>query len=171
MNWEWLPINWEAVLAIITTIYTLLIFVTLLYVRKQVKEAAEGRTVQISFAIFNELENEEVRIARRYLYETVPEDIAGLPDEKVKQHLEACARALVAFDIVGYLLWQESLDPDPILALYWSAIWKCWKRGEKLIKWARVKRGDPTHLTMFQHLFHISDAHRQANEYAEPRFY
>ena len=136
-----------------------------------VKGQEKNRKLQATLTIFAELQIKEIRNARRYVYEYVPEDIRDLADSELQEHLINVEEAIIAFERVGYLLQEGHIDTEPIISNYWAEVWKCWQRTRGLIHWAREKRGDPTYLGSFDHLFFLAEAYRIENNYGEPRFY
>ena len=166
-----LPVNWQAVTGIATSLYAFFVFLTLLYIHRQLKETQSTRKREAASAIFKELQTKEARDARRYIYRFVPISLEGIGEEERQTHLEKAEEAMIAFDRIGYLIKEGHIDPDPILIPAWSLVWRCWNKSENLVRWAGEKRNAPYYLEHFRHLFEQSESHRKENNFDEPRFY
>ena len=167
VNWA---LGWAAITAWAMCVYVILVAGTLVGVYFQLRELKKHRTLQASLAIFKELHTREARRARRDIYERVPGNIERTDENDLKMYSEMADEALITFELIGYLIGERYIDPAPLIDTHWLAIWKCWKKCERLIGWAREQRNEPTHFRRFEELFDRCEAHRRENQYEEPRF-
>ena len=156
---------------IATWIYVILVFVTLVVVYLQLRELSKNRKLQATLTIFSELYTELARKARKKVYKEVPADINGIDDEKLESYLEIVQDACFMYHRIGYLVSKGHIDSDPIITTHWRTIWRCWKKAEKLIIWARTKRGNQNYLEYFKYLFDLSEDYRVQNQLEEPKIY
>lgn len=126
---------------------------------------------QETLTIFKELQAKDLVDARRYIYENFPESLIGLEDNQIKDHFHKAEAAFLAYDRIGYLLYEDHVDEEHIMENYWSSIWRCWQRGKDLIELARKRRGEPDYLDNFEYLFELAEDYRVRNEYEEPKFW
>ncbi len=168
MNWAW---GWDAVTAVATSVYALLVALTIALARKQLLAMNEARKMQSVLAVFREIHAKEARDARRYIYQKVPREIAGIEAGELQRHLEAAEEALIAFDRLGYMLKAGHISVEPIAERVWSAVWRCWTRSKELIRWAQEQRSDPTYLDGFKYLFDEVEAYRASENLPESSIY
>ena len=167
-NWQ----VWTALGTLLATwVYVILVFITLFYIAGQFREARSDRKRETALSAFRELQTKEARDARRYIYGTVPLNLEGLNDELLQQYLEAAEEAMLAFERIGYLIYEGHVDSEPILVNHWPVVWKSWKKTQGLIVWARGKRGEVTYFNNFDYLFQIAEKYRVQHGYPEPKFY
>ena len=159
--------------SIATWIYTLFVVLTLRNLSGQVEELRRSREIQSTGIVFKELQSTKARRARQYIYEHVPKELVDtfILETELKTHLQKAGEALVAFDRVGFLAKEGDINPAPIIEHLWPVIWRCWKKSEALIRWARDKRGESEYLSGFGHLFDLSEAYRESNMLPEPKFF
>lgn len=163
-------IYWQKSAALATWVYATLVFITVIYAVVQVRELRKNRKLQTSFILFQELQAEKVRNARRYIYDHVPMSTEGVDETELKKHAVACEEAIQMFHRVGYLLREKQIDPDSILENYWDVVWRCWRRTASLIRWSRDQRNNPEHFFAFEHLYNMCEEYRKKNNYEEPKF-
>jgi hypothetical protein len=162
---------WQILTAIAAVISTAIFAGALWYARIQVKEIKQNRKLQEVVAIFKELKTPELVAARRYIYESFPEDLEGIELGQLKTHLQKAEVAFIVFDRLGYLIEQGHVDKEPILDNYWPLIWRCWKKSEKLIHWTREQRGQKESLRKFEYLFNLAEVYRIQHGYPRPKFF
>ncbi|KKQ56278.1 MAG: hypothetical protein US74_C0016G0002 [Parcubacteria group bacterium GW2011_GWA2_38_13] len=162
---------WQALTAIATGLYVVLVFFTLLVIYYQLKELKKSRTLHALITLFDVLQNSEARRARKYIHDNMPVKVRGLTVEELEKHLERMWEAVAAFDRIGYFLQKGYVHTDEIVPLFWAMVWRCWKKSEKLIRLTRRKRGDPIYRAGFEYFFIVSDAYREEHGYKKPRFY
>lgn len=163
---KWTTVGTWAV-AFFTLLYVVAVTLTLLYIRKQFKETEKRRKLGLTLTIFKELQTREMRRARKYIYTRVPQDVSEVSESELQEHLEEAESAIAPFDLVGYLIQEEYLDRESILANYWRGIWKCWKKSEHLLRWARRRRNEPI-FHHFDDLARESERYRHEKNYEEP---
>lgn len=150
-----------------TLLSAAILFLTFLYIRRQFKAAEKRRVFDITLSVFEKLQTDEVRRARRYLYERVPWNIHGVSEDELRGHMIEAEKVIALFDLLGYLLREGHVSKKATLAYYWRGVWKCWKKSERLLTWARRARHEPV-FHDFDHLFHECEKHRRENNYEEP---
>lgn len=150
-----------------TLLYVFFVARTLRYIRGQFEEAKTRRIFDITLSIFREIQPDEVRRARRYIYERVPWDVHGLTDSDLQTHMIEAERAIATFDLMGYLLKEGHISKEATLAYYWRGVWKCFKKSERLLRWARQRRNEPVFENL-DYLFHECEEYRREHGYPEP---
>ena len=96
--------NWDAITAIATSVYVVIVAITLIVILLQLVEFRKNRKLQAALTIFQELQIQKARESRRYIYEQVPESTENLADKVMKDHLIAPEEAIAVFNRVGYLI-------------------------------------------------------------------
>lgn len=162
--------NWQMITAVAAFLSAGLVGLTLWYIRGQFDEMKKRRKLDITITIFKELQTDKVRRARKYIYTRVPWDIASVSESELQTHLEEAEAAITPFDLLGYLVREGHIDREPILANYWRGIWKCWKKSERLLRWARRRRNEPI-FHHFDDLARECEKYRQDKNYEEPTLY
>ena len=165
MHWS------EIVTAIATSIYTMLFFIAVRFAYVQTRGFEKNRKLQAALTIFKELQASELMEGRRYIYEQIPQDIKNIDVAQLKEHLQKVESSLIAFERIGYLVYEGHIDTEPIIVNYWPSIWRCWKKCATLIRWARTQRGEKVYFARFEDLFYRCEAYRAENEFEEPKFY
>lgn len=97
-------INWDAITAVATVLYAILVLITLYYIKRQFTATEQNRKLQVALIVFRELGAPEVRRSRRYIYTQVPRNVTGINDTELQRHLMNAEEALIAFDRVGVSL-------------------------------------------------------------------
>ena len=154
-----------------TWIYMVLVAVTLWYIYQQLKAQKETHKLQSALTIFSELYTEMARKARKKVYKEVPANIDDIDDEKLESYLEIVQDACFMYHRIGYLISKGYIDSDTIITTHWRTVWRCWKKSEKLIEWARTKRDNQNYLEYFKHIFDLSEAYRIESKLEEPKIY
>jgi len=159
-------------------LYVGLVAATLWYIHRQLKgqreqidEQVKNSRFQELLTVFKELKDSDLMEARRYIYEKFPETIEGAETKELKRHLLEAEMAFITFDRIGYSIEKGHIDGGPIIENFWVLIWRCWKKSESLINWAREQRGQKDSLKRFQYLFDLAEAHRLQKGYPEPKFF
>lgn len=152
-------------------VYIGFVAVTLGYIHRQFKHQEKEHKLQTTFTTFKELQTKEGRDARRNVYKQVPTEIAGIEDEKLEKYLDLVQEAVLPYYRIGYLIHEGHIDAEPIVTTHWESVWRCWKKTENLIKWARTKRNESIYLDHFKYFFDLSEAYRIQNRLEEPKFY
>ncbi len=86
---------------LITSLYVGIVAWTLYYIRGQFEGQEKNRKLQAALTIFQDLQSEKVRSARRYIYESVPVSIEDVEESELKKHSIACEDAIQMFHRVG----------------------------------------------------------------------
>jgi hypothetical protein len=178
LHWQQITAWAAAVGAFATCIYAFVVVYGFRVAGRQLEEARNTREnllhaqkLQALLHLFDELTKEDVRKARRYIYEKLPYGLEGLNKEELKGHWEAAEPALNTFDRIGFLIKAERLELDIVMEYSWPVIWRCWTKSRNLIHWARKRRGDEGYLSCFQHLFEESERYRIEKGCKEPEIY
>lgn len=158
------------VTAIATSVYTIIFGLVSRLAFVQIKELKNTREIQVPLAIFEELKTEAFIDERRYIYERFPEKVEEVEPAQLKAHLQEAEVALAAFQRIGYLVKKGYIDSEPILESYWTILWRCWKKSEKLVRWSREQRNEVGYLSGFEYLGNLANDYRVKNGYSEPTF-
>lgn len=156
---DWMTLS-AIVSAAANSLYTLLFSLIVIFAYVEIKELGKNKRLQGALTIFGELYTDVARKARKKVYKEVSAEIEGIEDEKLESYLEIVQDACFPYQRIGYLISEGHIDSNPIITTHWQSVWRCWKKTENLIKWARVKRGEPTYFKHFKHLFDLSEAYR-----------
>ncbi len=175
MDWvvDWVAASAIAtsITAFVTVVYTIMFGQAVFAAFKQLSELKKSGRFQATLAVFKELKARDFIEDRRYIYDNLPENTAGIEAVQLKSHFRNVEVALTAFERVGYLLREKHIDAEPILENYWASVWRCWKKSKNLIAWAREQRGQQDYFRNFEYLFSLSEEYRIKNKYEEPKFY
>ena len=109
----WIPCNWQDVAALFTIVQAVVVVIALFYAWHQLREATRSRELNATIQLWTEIGAPEIRKARGYvLYELPPNcDVSKLNRDEVSS-------LAVAYDRVGFMIFEELLPPRAFKALF-----------------------------------------------------
>jgi len=156
--------NWDAIAAIVQAIQTAAVIVALVYAWQQVKQARQQvkhsrQEVRLGalWEIFKELDTDELRASRRYvyknwqLYHLLRDDVTrldSLPNEAWKRAQDVSN----TLDRLGFMVYQGLFPKRLIWGGYRYVIARSWKALKPFINSVRKKRKQESYQFYFEHL-------------------
>lgn len=118
----------------------------------QRQEAANIRTLEAFLTVSSELNSQESRASRRFIYthlrKMTEAELRSLPEKQFEQVERVC----VTFDRLGVLIKKKLMPEEVALSMYFESILKTWYSTQLFIQGERAKRKYPTHYTHFEWL-------------------
>lgn len=169
--------TWEIIAAISQLAGSIAVVIALLYAWLQIRAIRQEMLLSAMWEIFRELDSDETRSARRFVYrnrtkykvltDSDPEKFAQLPDE-VRNNAYRVSNTL---DRIGYVVHQGLIPPKLLLDGYHPIIARCWLVLEPFVYCVRAIRKQENYQQYFEYLASESFAHYISREEANSQIY
>jgi hypothetical protein len=116
-------------------VQAVVVVIALLYARHQLSEATRSRELNATTQLLAEIGAPKVREARGYvLYDLVPDfDVSKLR----KDEIDLIGSVAVAYDRVGYMIFEELLPPKALFAFHGDDIGLVWNKIKPFVHYTR----------------------------------
>jgi hypothetical protein len=146
---------WNAVSSISTLIGTIVVSITVILAYFQLKEMTAARSLEALLRVFDELTNEEMSRARRYvLSHNLPP-----PDQVSPEIYEQMHKVWVSFDNLGIMVAKKMIPEQIALEMFHDNVIQYWQKLEPYIQYERKKRKTKYQI-FFEALYHSSLEYR-----------
>jgi len=129
--------DWNMLGAISTALMALVIIATAIFAALQLKEISKSRKVDTFMRLFQYLQREEIREARRILIGISGKDYKDWSEKEV----EAAEKACHTYDYAGVMASKKLLEKGLVAKENQDSIIKCWEAAEPMTTKYRKKRG------------------------------
>jgi hypothetical protein len=133
----------------------------------QARVISKTLRLQGMLAVFQILETPEVLQARGIIHK-LSEDPESMAEAEFDTRIREMRPALIAFHKVGYLVSGGYVELEPIVAYFWTGVWRSWNKAKGFIQRERKRRNDETYMDKFDYLFQMSEQHRLKHNLPEP---
>lgn len=148
----WIPCNWQDLAALAIIVQAVVVVGALFYARHQLSEAARSRELNATTQLLIEIGAAKVREARGYvLYQLSP--IANV-SKLTKDEKEMISSVAVAYDRVGYMIFEKLLPPKALFEFHGDDIKLMWEKLEPFVRYTReqVDPKRPHYCSRFERL-------------------
>jgi hypothetical protein len=110
---------------------------------RQLGEIANSRHLDVADRLFEELNSSENIVARRWIFQNLPDDPqVGLPSI-TPEGQEAVKRVLNSLDHVAFLTQAGWIPPDLVMPWMHPMIAKSWEKLKPYVEYERKRRNEP----------------------------
>lgn len=148
------PSSWLAIATFV------LVGVTAYYAiqtRNTVKEMRNARVLEANAQLFAEMDKEDFRKARRFVYTELPSE----PDEIKRDQLDQAEVVWVTMNRIAIMVEQAVIPKDLALQMYSDTVVRTWGRLATHIEYQRKRRNDPGYMKPFERLAGASKEYRE----------
>ncbi len=129
--------DWVMFGAVSTVSMALVILITAILAVLQLREVSRSRKVTAFTDISQFLQREEIREARRTLFEISGRNFKDWS----KEEIEAAEKACHTYDVAGIMVFKKLIEKDLIVNEWRYSIIKCWEVAKPMIIEYRKERG------------------------------
>jgi len=112
----WIPANWQDWAALFTVVQAAVVVIALLYARHQLSEATRSRELYATTQLLTEIGPPNIREARGYVLYQLPPFVDA--SKLNRPQIDAISSLAVAYDRVGFMIFEELLPPRAFKALF-----------------------------------------------------
>ena len=130
--------NWQILAALGAASTALVILITAILALLQLKEASRARKVAAFTDISRFLQREEIRKARRTLFEIPEKSFKDWTIEEIEEAEKACH----PYDLAGIMVSEKLIEENLIVHKWRYSIIRCWEAAEPMVNAYRKDRGN-----------------------------
>jgi hypothetical protein len=128
----WIPCNWQDWAALATIVQALVVLIALPFALFQLREATRSRELTATTQLLTEIGSPKIREARRYvLFDLQPDFIVS---SLTKEQLDMVGSIAVAYDRVGYMIFENLLPPKALFEFHGDDIGLVWDKIQPLVR-------------------------------------
>ena len=138
---------WAAIATIAAATQTVILVAAAYYAFTQVREARNGRLLNILLSLRDYIDSAESRLNRYALFNELPDDLtSGLTVEQDR----VIDRIVVEYENIGSLVVKKFIDFNLMADLYGNSAERSWKRVKPWVQKERARRNGATYAPNFE---------------------
>jgi len=156
-SWQDLGTYSPAILSLVAILQMLVLIVAAFLTIRQLRDGVRERSLEGFLAISKELDEQETKDARRFIFSSDELN----PDALSKEVADRIERVCLAFDHVGVLVAHRLIPKDVAMSMYFEVILRTWQKVRGFVEAERKKRDTRLYMMYFEELVQRADRYHR----------